>query len=141
MSIYILRISRFSQIIRFLSISRLFLWMIWVMYREHRRVIRAHAQSISAAQPASSALIQALVAFRNTAVKQGVLLIKLGQFLSTRVDVLTEQAIAVLSSLQDEVPPAPFAYAVFVIESELGKHYVAIFVAFSENIRGIISLF
>jgi len=51
-----------------------------------------------------------LVAFRTTAIKQGVLLIKLGQFLSTRIDVLPEQAIAVLSSLQDEVPCASWLF-------------------------------
>jgi len=68
-----------------------------------------------------------LVAFRTTAVKQGVLLIKLGQFLSTRIDLLPEQAIAVLSSLQDEIPPAPFAHVVSVIESELGKPVEQVF--------------
>ncbi len=127
MSTDILRINRLTQMVRFLSISRLFLWMMWVMYRERRRVIRAHAQSSSAAQSASEALIQVLVAFRTTAIKQGVLLIKLGQFLSTRIDVLPEQAIAVLSSLQDEVPPAPFAHVVSVIESELGKPVEEVF--------------
>ena len=104
------RINRLTQMVRFLSISRLFLWMLWVMYRERRRAIRAHAQSSSAAQSASEALIQVLVAFRTTAIKQGVLLIKLGQFLSTRIDVLPEQAIAVLSSLQDEVPCASWLF-------------------------------
>jgi predicted unusual protein kinase regulating ubiquinone biosynthesis (AarF/ABC1/UbiB family) len=97
------------------------------MYRERRRIIHAHAQSNSTAQPASEALIQVLVAFRKTAIKQGVLLIKLGQFLSTRVDLLPEQAIAILSSLQDEVSPAPFAHVVSVIESELGKPVEEVF--------------
>jgi predicted unusual protein kinase regulating ubiquinone biosynthesis (AarF/ABC1/UbiB family) len=101
--------------------------MMWVMYRERRRAIHAHAQSNAAAQPASSALMQVLVAFRTTAVKQGVLLIKLGQFLSTRIDLLPEPAIAVLSSLQDEIPPAPFAHVVSVIESELGKPVEEVF--------------
>ncbi len=110
MSTDTLRINRLTQMVRFLSTSRLFLWMLWVMYRERRRAIRAHAQSSSAAQSASEALIQVLVAFRTTAIKQGVLLIKLGQFLSTRIDVLPEQAIAVLSSLQDEVPCASWLF-------------------------------
>jgi predicted unusual protein kinase regulating ubiquinone biosynthesis (AarF/ABC1/UbiB family) len=60
-------------------------------------------------------------------VKQEVLLIKLGQFLSTRIDLLPEQAALVLSSLQDDVPPVPFAQVVGVIESELGKQVEEVF--------------
>jgi predicted unusual protein kinase regulating ubiquinone biosynthesis (AarF/ABC1/UbiB family) len=97
------------------------------MYRERRRVMRTHTPGGLAAQPASPALLRVLAAFRDAAVKQDVLLIKLGQFLSTRIDLLPEQAIAVLSSLQDEVPPAPFAQVVGVIESELGKPVEEVF--------------
>ena len=114
-------INRLSQIVRFLQISHLLLWTIWVIYRERRRVIQAHAHGNYAIQPDSEALIRALLAFRETALRCGVLMIKLGQFLSSRVDLLPEQAIAVLSSLQDEVPPAPFAHVVEVIESESGR--------------------
>jgi len=92
-----------------------------VIYRERRRVVRAHARGNYGVRPDSDVLIEVLVAFRETAVELGVLMIKLGQFLSSRADLLPEQAIAVLSSLQDEVPPAPFAHVVSVIESELGK--------------------
>src|SRR5438270_520057 len=35
------RINRFSQMVRFLRVSRLLLWTIWVIYRERRRVLRA----------------------------------------------------------------------------------------------------
>jgi predicted unusual protein kinase regulating ubiquinone biosynthesis (AarF/ABC1/UbiB family) len=66
-------------------------------------------------------LIKVLVAFRATAIKLGVLMIKLGQFLSSRADLLPERALDVLSSLQDEVPPAPFTHVVSLIETELGK--------------------
>ncbi len=114
-------ISWFSQMERFVQISWLLLWTMWVMYRERRRVMDAHARGNYAVQPDSEVLIRALIAFRETAVRCGVLMIKLGQFLSSRVDLLPEQAIAVLSSLQDEVPPAPFAHVVEVIESELGR--------------------
>ncbi|MBV9691355.1 MAG: hypothetical protein JO202_16770 [Ktedonobacteraceae bacterium] len=127
MDTHLPRISRISQLARFLSVARLFLWTLWVMYRERRRVMRTQAQSSVAVQSASPALIQVLAAFRDAAVKQDVLLIKLGQFLSTRIDLLPEQAIAVLSSLQDEVPPASFAQVVDVIESELGKPLEEVF--------------
>ncbi len=120
-------INRLSQIGRFLHISRLLLWMMWVMYRERRRVMDAHTRGNYAVRPDSEALIRALTAFRETALRSGVLMIKLGQFLSSRVDLLPEQAIAVLSSLQDEVPPAPFAHVVAVIESELGRPIEEVF--------------
>jgi predicted unusual protein kinase regulating ubiquinone biosynthesis (AarF/ABC1/UbiB family) len=115
------RINWISQTGRFLQISHLLLWMLWVIYRERQRMMPAHARSNYAIRPDSDALIRALVAFRETALKSGVLMIKLGQFLSSRVDLLPERAIAVLSSLQDEVPPIAFAQVVEMIESELGR--------------------
>jgi len=121
------RINRFSQIVRFLKVSRLLLWTIWVIYRERRRVIRARERGNYEVQPNVEVLIQVLVAFRRTAVKLGVLMIKLGQFLSSRADLLPERALDVLSALQDEVPPAPFGHVVSVIETELGKPVEQIF--------------
>jgi len=113
--------NRFSQAVRFLRVARLLLWTIWVIYRERRRVIRARQHGKNDVQPNVDVLIEVLLAFRQTAVKLGVLMIKLGQFLSSRADLLPERALAVLSSLQDEVPPAPFSHVVSVIETELGK--------------------
>jgi len=102
-------INRFSQAIRFFRVSRLLLWTIWVIYRERRRVLRARARGNDEVQPNVEVLVEVLVAFRKTAVKLGVLMIKLGQFLSSRADLLPEKALAAIASLQDEVPPAPFS--------------------------------
>jgi predicted unusual protein kinase regulating ubiquinone biosynthesis (AarF/ABC1/UbiB family) len=97
------------------------------MYRERRRVIRAHEKGNYEVKPNIEVLIKVLVAFRQTAIKLGGLMIKLGQFLSSRADLLPEQALAVLSSLQDEVPAEPFSHVVSVIEAELGKPIDQIF--------------
>jgi predicted unusual protein kinase regulating ubiquinone biosynthesis (AarF/ABC1/UbiB family) len=121
------KIPRFSQAVRSFRVSRLLLWTIWVIYRERRRVIRAHEKGNHEVQPNVEVLINVLVAFRQTAVKLGVLMIKLGQFLSARADLLPEQALAVLVSLQDEVPAEPFSHVVSVIEDELGKPIEQIF--------------
>src|SRR5579883_342777 len=121
------RINRFSQIMRFLRVSRLLLWTLWVIYRERRRVIRAHERGNYNIQPNAEVLVKVLVAFRQTALKLGVLMIKLGQFLSSRADLLPDQALEVLVSLQDEVPPEPFSHVVSVIEDELGKPVDQIF--------------
>ncbi len=50
----------------------------------------------------------------------GGVLIKVGQFLSSRVDVLPIEVTDELSGLQDEVPPALFADIRRVAEAELG---------------------
>ncbi len=121
------KIHRFSQAVRFLRVTRLLLWTIWVIYRERRRVIRAHEKGNYEVQPNIEVLIKVLVTFRETAIKLGVLMIKLGQFLSSRADLLPEQALAVLISLQDEVPAEPFIHVVSVIEEELGKPIDQIF--------------
>src|SRR5438477_6737535 len=121
------KINRFSQAVRFFRVTRLLLWTIWVIYRERRRVIRAHEKGNYEVQPNIEVLIKVLIAFRQTAIKLGVLMIKLGQFLSSRADLLPEQALAALSSLQDEVPPAPFSHVVSVIETELGKPVEQVF--------------
>lgn len=114
-------VNRFTQAIRFARVSRLLLWTIWVIYRERRRVLRARESGDIEAQPDVELLIDVLIAFRKTAVELGVLMIKLGQFLSSRADLLPQRALDVLSSLQDEVPPAPFSHVVSVIESELHR--------------------
>ena len=121
------RFHRLLQLGRFLRVSRLLFRTIWVIYRERRRVVRAYARGNYAAQPDGDTLIEVLAAFRETALELGVLMIKLGQFLSSRVDLLPEKAVALLSSLQDELPPAPFAHVVSVIESELGKPVEEVF--------------
>jgi predicted unusual protein kinase regulating ubiquinone biosynthesis (AarF/ABC1/UbiB family) len=121
------KINRFSQMMRFLRVSRLLLWTIWVIYRERRRVILAHQRGNYDVKPDVQVLVQVLEAFRETAVKLGVLMIKLGQFLSSRADLLPEQALYTLASLQDEVPAAPFSHVVSVIEEELGKPIEQVF--------------
>ncbi len=77
-----LRINQLSQMVRFLSVLRLFLWTMWLMYRERRRAIGAYARGNDGGYPKGDGLVRALAAFRKAAVQQGVLMIKLGQFLS-----------------------------------------------------------
>lgn len=58
--------------------------------------------------------------FRLLAIRLGGVMIKVGQFLSTRVDVLPIEITTELSGLQDEVPPEDFEDIQRVAESELG---------------------
>src|SRR3982751_4802160 len=133
-------VNRFTQAIRFVRVSRLLLWTIWVIYRERRRVLRARERGDIEAQPDVELLIDVLIAFRKTAVQLGVLMIKLGQFLSSRADLLPQGALDVLSSLQDEVPPAPFSHVVSVIERELKQPVGALFTVLEETATAAASL-
>ncbi|MEW6604587.1 MAG: AarF/ABC1/UbiB kinase family protein [Thermoproteota archaeon] len=56
-----------------------------------------------------------------TFIDLGPSYIKLGQWLSTRVDILPQPYLEVLAKLQDDVPPAPFSEIKPIIEAELGK--------------------
>src|SRR2546429_1091224 len=134
------KIRRFSQAVRFLRVTRLLLWTIWVIYRERRRVLRAHEKGNSEVEPNIDVLINVLVAFRQTALELGVLMIKLGQFLSSRADLLPEKALAVLASLQDEVPAEPFSHVVSVIEAELGQPVEHLFSALERQATAAASL-
>jgi len=57
---------------------------------------------------------------RVTALEMGGVIIKVGQFLSTRVDLLPDEYIEELGLLQDEVPPVPFEKIRAVAEASLG---------------------
>ncbi len=54
------------------------------------------------------------------AKSMGGLFIKLGQFISTRVDIFPEEIIREMESLQDEVPTIKFSKIKTAIEAELG---------------------
>jgi aarF domain-containing kinase len=67
------------------------------------------------------------------AVRNQGLLIKTGQFLGTRPDVLPEAYVHVLSRLHDEVPPESFENIRVHVEKELGRTLEEMFVEFSEQ--------
>ena len=58
--------------------------------------------------------------FRVFAISMGGVMIKLGQFVSTRVDILPPEVTAELAGLQDEVPSVRFKNIRRVIETDLG---------------------
>lgn len=58
--------------------------------------------------------------FHALAVDLGGLMIKVGQFLSSRLDILPPEVTAELEKLQDEVPAVPFDHIRTAAEAELG---------------------
>lgn len=70
--------------------------------------------------------------FRVLAIRMGGVMIKVGQFLSTRLDVLPSEITKELSGLQDEVPPEEFKYIRRLAEAELGLPLQEAFEMFEE---------
>jgi len=68
-----------------------------------------------------------------TAVRLQGLLIKFGQILGSRPDLLPEEYISVLSRLQDRVPPKPTAVMERVLVRELGSPISAVFAEFDRS--------
>ncbi len=78
--------------------------------------------------------------FRSMATEMGGVMIKVGQFLSTRVDVLPEIITAELANLQDEVEPECFEDIRLVAETDLGTSLHDAYAHFSEEPMAAASL-
>src|SRR5574341_1134603 len=78
-------------------------------------------------------LTQSAKAFRGLAVQLGGVMIKVGQFLSARVDVLPLEITEELSGLQDEVPPESFYDIRKVVDSEFGAPLAEKYAYFDEK--------
>ncbi|RAN69480.1 ABC transporter [Bacillus sp. SRB_336] len=70
--------------------------------------------------------------FHVLAVELGGLMIKVGQFMSSRLDVLPPEITEELAGLQDEVPPVPFPAIRALAEAELGAPLDAVFASIEE---------
>ncbi|MDO9397750.1 MAG: AarF/UbiB family protein [Herbiconiux sp.] len=71
--------------------------------------------------------------FHVLAVDLGGLMIKVGQFMSSRLDVLPPEITKELEGLQDEVPAVPFPLIRALAEAELGVPLAAAFTWVSET--------
>lgn len=71
--------------------------------------------------------------FRGMAARLGGVLIKLGQFLSARADILPVEITDELAGLQDEVPAAPLRYILQIIVEELGAPPDELFARFNPS--------
>lgn len=80
----------------------------------------------------SERLSHIAVSFRELAIQMGGVLIKLGQFLSARMDVLPPEIVAELTGLQDAVPADDFADIRQLLETELEAPIAERFVAFDK---------
>src|SRR5262249_28731036 len=101
-------------------VALLLLRTLYIINRERSRVVHARERGDYDVRPNLEALLTVLRDFRQTAIALGGLLIKLGQFLGARADLLPQEALAELAALQDEVPAERFADITCVLEREWG---------------------
>ncbi|MDN5657395.1 AarF/ABC1/UbiB kinase family protein [Brevibacterium sandarakinum] len=71
--------------------------------------------------------------FRVLAVELGGLMIKVGQFLSSRMDVLPPEITKELEGLQDEVSPVPYPQIRTLAEAQLGMGLTDAFASFDTH--------
>lgn len=78
--------------------------------------------------------------YREMAVQMGGVLIKLGQFVSTRIDLLPPEVVDELAGLQDRVAPARFEAVVVQVEKDFSCPLSEIFPVFALEPIGSASL-
>lgn len=78
-------------------------------------------------------LRQIAIRFRRLAIRLGGVMIKVGQFLSARLDVLPPEVTDELAGLQDEVPPVDFESIRLQTELELGSAVEEVFLTFDRE--------
>ncbi|MDP2976995.1 MAG: AarF/ABC1/UbiB kinase family protein, partial [Anaerolineales bacterium] len=83
---------------------------------------------------------QTAARFRTLAIRMGGVMIKVGQFLSSRLDVLPVEITDELSGLQDEVPPEDFQDIRRIAETELGTPLEETFESFDATPMAAASL-
>ncbi|MCL6517632.1 AarF/UbiB family protein [Alicyclobacillus sp.] len=111
------------------SLAGRLLWCAWRAHRLHGRGL--HAAERDRRQEALYR--DAGVRFRTTAERLQGLIVKVGQFLSTRADVLPAAFTRELTQLQDTVPGAPFPEVRALVEAELRMPLGQVFRAFDET--------
>ncbi|MGE5248655.1 MAG: ABC1 kinase family protein [Bacteroidota bacterium] len=104
---------RYLRILTFFVgvIGRLILWELIFRYVGLRPLVR---------RTRPSRLGREAARFRTLAIRMGGVMIKVGQFLSSRLDVLPPEITDTLADLQDEVPPENYEDIVRLAEAELG---------------------
>ncbi len=106
--------SRYLRILSFFAgaITRFILWEILFRRLGLKRWVRSTRPE---------RLRKEALRFRSLAVRMGGVMIKVGQFLSSRLDVLPAEITDELANLQDEVPAEEFEAMHDIIEAELAE--------------------
>lgn len=120
-----------SQLKRTLAIFRL-AFSYWQDYR-HIQQVQRREPSRDAEKIIQNIYQQGGIRFRHEALRLQGLIIKVGQFLSARTDVLPLTFTRELQQLQDQVPAAPFYLIRESLEGAFGQSLYDIFTEFEEE--------
>jgi len=110
--------------LRTIGLAVQFVIQLWLL--KHLAWLRGSRQ----AKAASALYARQARQFVRFAGRMGGLIIKVGQFMSVRIDLLPKEYIDVLSELQDALPAVPTPDIVAVIESELARPLNRIYASF-----------
>jgi predicted unusual protein kinase regulating ubiquinone biosynthesis (AarF/ABC1/UbiB family) len=125
---------------RFLRVSSFFLGVVahvyfWDVFLARFSLLRWYVR-----RTATRRWVRIARRFRVLALELGGMQIKLGQFLSSRADIVPEPVRRELAGLQDEVPPAPAGHVLEVIIAELGAPPSELFLRFDQEAVAAASL-
>ncbi len=131
---------RFRPRERFLRVSAFFLGVvahiyIWDIFLARFALLRWYVRRTTMRRWVAMAR-----QFRLLALELGGMQIKLGQFLSSRADIVPEPVRRELAGLQDEVPPAPASHVLALIIEELGAPPSELFRSFASEAVAAASL-
>ncbi|WP_052947799.1 ABC1 kinase family protein [Aneurinibacillus tyrosinisolvens] len=108
--------NRYYRIFVIVAMTIRFFVEVWWFHRTHRNESRESLHEQWEALVAKQARD-----YKTTALRLGGLLIKMGQFLSTRADVMPRAFTSELSDLTDRVPSVPWEISKKIIEQELNQ--------------------
>jgi len=112
--------------VRIAAVLRLFFGILWELWVVNQRIRLFGPEAV--AGELEPLFRRQAARFRETAERMGGLLVKVGQFLSSRVDVLPPPFVQELAALQDHVASAPWELVEPILRQELGSleaHYTA----------------
>lgn len=95
------------------------------------RRVRRRLSGTDRAQAEARVYARSGARVRRAALRLQGLIVKVGQFLSARSDILPTAFTRELTQLQDAVPGAPFAAIKKILEAELGADITAVFSTFN----------
>jgi predicted unusual protein kinase regulating ubiquinone biosynthesis (AarF/ABC1/UbiB family) len=119
--------------------------VIWLAVRIYvgYKTVQVWSRYVSAAKKEDRYRRQDLRAARalyHASIRLEGLLIKAGQFIATRADILPDEWVSTLAGLHDRVPPHPFAEIRAQVEQELGQPLEAVFAEFDPRPMAAASL-
>jgi predicted unusual protein kinase regulating ubiquinone biosynthesis (AarF/ABC1/UbiB family) len=129
----LLQIARHALILAWVA-SRIVVSYVWVIFRWKVLELPIDARKLSVIHRKNAQR------YREAAIRLKGGMIKVGQFISARVDIMPPEFVEELARLQDEVAPNPYEVVAATIARELGAPPEGVFAAFEREALAAASL-